>query len=68
MGCRPSNGKHRSSRVSRRTENLWNGQFLVDRHGIVRWVNVEGTREGFPDLVKLPSDEELLAAAVALPP
>ena len=39
------------------------GQFLVDRVGIVRWVNVEGAREGLAGLGKFPTDEELLHAA-----
>ncbi len=43
------------------------GQFLVDREGIVRWSNVEGAREGLAGMDKFPGDEELLAAAAALP-
>ena len=42
------------------------GQFLVDRAGIVRWVNIEGAEEGLAGAGKFPSDEELLAAARAL--
>jgi peroxiredoxin len=42
------------------------GQFLVDRDGIVRWVNVEGAKEGLPGVGKFPTDEELLAAAQQL--
>jgi hypothetical protein len=41
------------------------GQFLVDREGIVRWVNVEGAAEGEAGVGKFPSDDELLAAARA---
>ena len=43
------------------------GQFLVDREGVVRWANVECAREGLEGLGKLPSEEEVLAAARALP-
>ncbi len=43
------------------------GQFLVDRDGIVRWSNVEAAKEGLAGMDKFPSDEELLAAARALP-
>jgi peroxiredoxin len=42
------------------------GQFLIDRGGVVRWVNIECAKEGVADLGKFPSDEELLAAARAL--
>ena len=43
------------------------GQFLVDREGIVRWLSVQAT-DGAPNsLGNLPTDEELLAAARALP-
>lgn len=43
------------------------GQFLVDRAGIFRWLNIEGQRKGVAGLGKLPSDEEFLAAARTLP-
>ena len=42
------------------------GQFLLDREGVVRWVNVECAREGLEGLAKLPSEEEVLTAARAL--
>jgi hypothetical protein len=42
------------------------GQFLVDRDGIVRWVNIECANEGIAGIGKFPTDEELLAAARAL--
>jgi len=42
------------------------GQFLIDRDGIVRWVNVE-CAEGLAGIGKFPSEEEILAAARALP-
>ena len=38
------------------------GQFLVDREGIVRWVNIEGAKEGLAGLEKFPTDEEFLDA------
>ena len=41
------------------------GQFLVDRDGIVRWINIEGAAEGEAGVGKFPSDDELLAAARA---
>ncbi len=43
------------------------GQFLVDRKGVVRWVNIEGATEDLSGLEKFPTDEEYLAAARALP-
>jgi peroxiredoxin len=39
------------------------GQFLLDRDGIIRWLNIEGAREGIAGVGMFPSDEELLAAA-----
>jgi len=42
------------------------GEFLVDRDGIVRWVNVECAKEGLAGLGKFPTDEELVAASRAL--
>ena len=42
------------------------GQFLIDRDGIVRWANIE-CAEGFAGVGKFPSEEEILAAARALP-
>lgn len=38
-------------------------QFLVDRDGIVLWVNIEGATEGLAGLEKFPTDDEFLAAA-----
>ena len=38
------------------------GQFLVDRAGIIRWLNIEGAEEGLAGAGKFPTDEELLAA------
>ncbi len=42
------------------------GQFLVDRDGIVRWVNIEGAEDGLAGAGKFPTDDELLAAARTL--
>jgi peroxiredoxin len=39
------------------------GQFLVDRGGIVRWVNLESVREGLAGIGNFPSDDELLTVA-----
>jgi peroxiredoxin len=41
-------------------------QFLIDRGGIIRWANFECAK-GMAELGKIPSDEEILAAARALP-
>jgi peroxiredoxin len=41
------------------------GQFLLDRAGTIRWVNIEAT-EGLAGLGRFPTDEEFLAAARAL--
>lgn len=48
---------------SERHGGQFTGQFLVDRDGIVRWVNIEGSREGLAGLEKFPTDEEFLRAA-----
>jgi len=42
------------------------GQFLVDRHGIIRWANIECAKEGLAGIGRFPADEELVAAARAL--
>ena len=41
------------------------GHFLIDRDGIVRWLQIEAA-ERIGDLAKFPSDEEILAAARGL--
>jgi hypothetical protein len=41
------------------------GQFLVDRHGIVR-ANIECAQDGLAGIDKFPTDEELLAVARTL--
>lgn len=43
------------------------GEFLVDRDGIVRWVHIECANDGIAGLGKSPTDEEVLAAARSLP-
>lgn len=43
------------------------GQFLIDRDGIVRWANVECLTEGAAGVGKFPTEEDILAAARALP-
>jgi hypothetical protein len=43
------------------------GQFLIDREGIVRWVNIECAVEGLAGAGKFPTDPEILAAVRALP-
>ena len=40
------------------------GHFLVDRHGILRWTQVEA-KDRIADISKFPSEDELLAAARA---
>jgi hypothetical protein len=42
------------------------GQFLLDRDGIVRWVNIECASDGLAGLERFPTDDELIAAARAL--
>jgi len=39
------------------------GQFLVDRGGIVRWANIEGEHDGLDGVGKIPSAAEFLAQA-----
>ena len=41
------------------------GHFLIDRDGIVRWLQIEAA-ERIGDLSKFPSDEEILGAARGL--
>lgn len=40
------------------------GHFLVDRHGILRWTQVEA-KDRIADISKFPSEDELLAAVRA---
>jgi peroxiredoxin len=44
------------------------GQFLIDRTGVVRWVNVECAKEGMSGLGKFPTHDELLAASRLVTP
>lgn len=39
------------------------GQFMIDREGIIRWVNIEGASGGPAAIGRFPSLAELLAAA-----
>ena len=39
------------------------GQFLIDRSGIIRWANIECARDGPAGLGKFPTYQELLTAA-----
>lgn len=48
---------------SKKYGGQFTGQFLVDRQGIVRWVNIEGATDGLAGLERFPTDEEFLAAA-----
>ena len=41
------------------------GHFLIDRDGIIRWLQIEAA-ERIGDLAKFPSDEEILRAASGL--
>ena len=43
------------------------GQFLLDRDGVARWADIECARGGTAGLDKFPTEEEVLAAARALP-
>jgi len=42
------------------------GQFLIDRDGIVRWAYIECVTEGLAGIGKLPSADEIIAAARTL--
>jgi peroxiredoxin len=42
------------------------GQFLIDRDGVVRWVNVECANEGLGGFGKFPSEEQLLEVTRAV--
>jgi peroxiredoxin len=39
------------------------GQFLIDREGVIRWVNIECAHDGPAGMGKFPTVDELLAAA-----
>jgi len=42
------------------------GHFLMDRSGIVRWVDIECARDGVPGLYRFPTTEQIVTAARAL--
>ena len=42
------------------------GQFLIDRHGIVRWRSVEGETDGLRGVTRFASHDDVLRAARAL--
>ncbi len=42
------------------------GQFLLDRDGVARWVDIECAKDGVAGIDKFPTDEEIVAAARAL--
>jgi len=42
------------------------GQFLIDRDGIVRWVDIECAHDGLAGIGKLPSTQTILEAARAI--
>jgi hypothetical protein len=41
------------------------GLFMIDRDGIVRWVDIECGTEGLAGIGKFPSEDEILGAARA---
>lgn len=49
-----------------RHQAQFTGQILVDRAGVVRWVNIECAREGLAGIDRFPTDDEVLAAARGL--
>jgi peroxiredoxin len=51
------------AREAESTFTQMKGQFLIDRNGIVRWVNIECGQEGLSGLGKFPTQEELLTVA-----
>lgn len=53
-----------SDREERRMHRVqFVGMFLVDRDGIIRWVNVEGNAQPMEGIGVIPSDEQILTAA-----
>jgi peroxiredoxin len=53
-------------RESETTFTQLRGQFLIDRDGIVRWTHIECDKEGLSGLGKIPSQDELIAAATSV--
>jgi hypothetical protein len=41
-------------------------RYLIDREGIVRWIDIEGAGQGMAGIGKLATDDELFAAVRAL--
>lgn len=41
-------------------------RFLIDREGIVQWIDLEGAGQGMAGIGKLATDDELFAAVRAL--
>ena len=41
-------------------------RFLIDREGIVQWIDIEGANQSMADIGRLATDDELFAAARAL--
>jgi peroxiredoxin len=63
-GFEPLENEQRERRDwSDRHGGQFTGQFLVDREGIVRWVNIEASKEDLSGLERFPTDEEFLLAA-----
>ena len=58
-------GYQRTEADMRDIQRQWplvKAQFLVDRDGIVRWVNVECEADGLAGIGKFPADDEIRAA------
>jgi hypothetical protein len=53
--CRPA--------FAARLDPVLMAEFLIDRGGIIRWVNVECSKEGVSGLGKFPTQDELVSAA-----
>ena len=49
-----------------RNEALETGQFLIDRHGVIRWIARQRATEAPTGLGNYPSEEEIVAAAQRL--
>jgi len=60
---------HRTSTDSRDLEKQWpmlRGQFLVDGDHLVRWVNIECSKEGLSGIGRFPTIDEIVAATCEL--
>lgn len=49
-----------------RHQTQFEAQVLIDREGIIRWMNVECARDGLAGLERLPSHDEFLTAVQSL--